>query len=888
MAPFFARHGAGEILARYSFIEPLLSGRRVLELGAAEVTVGASALLLAERGAAAVLSLVERGPAMEAARAAGHHPFVRFDDATLESLPEGAFDLILLADGASLADDPGRIVSLRRLLAEKGHLVTAIPAAGGRSLAELAGDATPVQSPAYETFIGALTEHFPWVEVATQSASVGYIIAVPPPEGEEAEVSIDGSQAGDADAAAYVALCGEEPTGLAGITMVALPARLLLDAAAVAREAAVADAAQAGGATATLEARVAELTAASEAAAVELARLKQERAALAAERDTLMAVRQLAAEEREALLQDREAAMAGEAEARAAMESLLRGGQESEQALEKLRSVEALCDAEREAGAAARADAERLGGLLGLRDRELSELREQQESFRQRLAEAEMEASRLGEERTRAVTELAERASVGVETEAGLRAARAEAQAARSVLEGTLARADAAEARVQELEDGLDRRVSELSALRAELEAGRTRVAGATELEATLRSRVEAAEAALLTARGELDRLREEAVTARGEAETALREIDEAHGEAARATAVLAELRAELQATGEALEETRGQLEAARSVPPAAPAAAPSPELEARVVELTTEAARLGVEASRLASERDGLAAQLDEAHRQADREREQLVGQLDEARAIIKGAADRLREMEAQRASAEADAQLQRERAAEAVARARDAEAQLAGSAGGPAAEELEAAKATATRAEAALAGARRDVEAAEGQAAGIEAELQAVRWEKEELEQRLAALQELERRAAADRSDAVSAVMEASRLRGDIEGMRAELEPLRAELARLRGGGEARDLEVEGIRAELARVQGELADRATATVPATASAGAEPGGNALGAAEKEHLMAVLAERDLKIGRLQREVTDKTDRLGRLAAELGELKAKGLSKIFR
>ena len=41
-------------------------------------------------------------------------------------------------------------------------------------------------------------------------------------------------------------------------------------------------------------------------------------------------------------------------------------------------------------------------------------------------------------------------------------------------------------------------------------------------------------------------------------------------------------------------------------------------------------------------------------------------------------------------------------------------------------------------------------------------------------------------------------------------------------------------------------------------------------------------------AERDQKIARLQREVADKTDRLGRLAKEMGELKAKGLGKIFR
>ena len=36
------------------------------------------------------------------------------------------------------------------------------------------------------------------------------------------------------------------------------------------------------------------------------------------------------------------------------------------------------------------------------------------------------------------------------------------------------------------------------------------------------------------------------------------------------------------------------------------------------------------------------------------------------------------------------------------------------------------------------------------------------------------------------------------------------------------------------------------------------------------------------------EIARLQREVADKTDRLGRLAKEMGELKAKGLGKIFR
>jgi chromosome segregation ATPase len=258
--------------------------------------------------------------------------------------------------------------------------------------------------------------------------------------------------------------------------------------------------------------------------------------------------------------------------------------------------------------------------------------------------------------------------------------------------------------------------------------------------------------------------------------------------------------------------------------------------------------ARLTGEASHLAGERDGLAAQLDESHGQADREREQLVAQLDEARVIIQGAADRLRELEAQQAAAEA--------------------------------EELEAARAEAALAVAALAEARQVAEAAEGQVAGMGAELQAIRWDKEEIEQKLAAVQQRELERAAERG---GAAVEATRLRSELEALRAEAEPLQAELARLRGGQEVLDLEVDGLRTELARVQAELAERATSPaldVPADTLSRM--------VAEKAELAAAVADRDQRIARLQREVTDKTERLGRLASEVGELKAKGLGKIFR
>src|SRR5512138_2739137 len=112
MPSFHARHGAGDLLARYSFIEPLLAGKRVLEVGAARATDGGSALFLAERGAAAVLSLEPAEGDLAGARQAGHHPFVQFRAGRPEELRPGTFDLVLCADGAALARSPDTIAAL--------------------------------------------------------------------------------------------------------------------------------------------------------------------------------------------------------------------------------------------------------------------------------------------------------------------------------------------------------------------------------------------------------------------------------------------------------------------------------------------------------------------------------------------------------------------------------------------------------------------------------------------------------------------------------------------------------------------------------------------------------------------------------------------------------
>ncbi|HET9599463.1 MAG TPA: class I SAM-dependent methyltransferase, partial [Anaeromyxobacteraceae bacterium] len=237
MASFFAPHGAGDLLARYSFIEPLLAGRRVLEIGGARGTDGASALALAERGAAAVLSVEDDGLGLGRAAEAASHPFVQFRAAPIEELPQNAFDLVLVADGAPLAANPERLAALAALLSPKGHLVTALAATGAHGLAALAGEPPPPELPSYESFVGALGAVFEVVEIATQSPAVGWVLA-PASGEEEPDLAVDGSLAGAPEAAYYVALCGAQATRLGGMSLVTLPHAPLADAALRVAEAA--------------------------------------------------------------------------------------------------------------------------------------------------------------------------------------------------------------------------------------------------------------------------------------------------------------------------------------------------------------------------------------------------------------------------------------------------------------------------------------------------------------------------------------------------------------------------------------------------------------------------------------------------------------------------
>jgi hypothetical protein len=579
MVNFHARNGAGDLLARYSFIEPLLTGRRVLEVGAAAATEGATALFLAERGAAAVLSIDEPGEALEAARQAARHPFVQVRAGGVEDLPRGAFDLVLVADGSTLAADPLRLGALEGLLARGGHLVTAVPVAGAPGLADLAGEPLAPEPPAYETFAGALAEAFPVVEVATQTPTLGWVVAMSADD-EEPEVSIDGALAGDPEASYYVAVCGDRPSGLSGLTVVALPPRPLLEAAR--DRLAGAAGSEAGARVPQLEA---ELEAERESAFALRAELDRREAAAEAE----LAERRTAAGEAEAALQGARAeAQAARAGVEAALERAVAAEGRVSELEEALEARGQATEAVERAIEAARARAAQLEEELARAREEAGEARVEAdlargEADQMREAAARAEAASAGTAERVAALE-AEIEGVRRERESAL-AARAEAEVERDGLRselegerarggaagdvdrltGEAARLEASAAEATSVREALEAQLAEMSA-RVEAEEERSRIAEAREAEARA-LHDQAAEAAAVADRSDevagLRRQVEEYARAVSASEMALLAARNA-AEAAQAQA--AELEAEIQAIRWEKDEIEQRLEAAQQV----------------------------------------------------------------------------------------------------------------------------------------------------------------------------------------------------------------------------------------------------------------------------------------------------------------------------------
>jgi len=167
----------GDILPRYSFLDPLLAGKRVLEVGCGD---GCGARFLAERGVGQVGGVEREGPSLdEALTDAGRDglSFKAFDGRRLD-FPSANFDVVIAFDLAERMD-PGLLSEIERVLKPNAYLVTSLRNPEHLSLSSLVGlfDKNVADQPvAFERFVAGLQERFARVSVLAQTPFVGFSI----------------------------------------------------------------------------------------------------------------------------------------------------------------------------------------------------------------------------------------------------------------------------------------------------------------------------------------------------------------------------------------------------------------------------------------------------------------------------------------------------------------------------------------------------------------------------------------------------------------------------------------------------------------------------------------------------------------------------------------
>jgi SAM-dependent methyltransferase len=215
VSSFYVPLGPAELLPRYAFLEALLPGRRVLEIGAVASTGGRSAAFLRSRGARRVLAFDESADAVAAARREyASDPELRFASGAVDDLPDERFDLVLVADATPLVRVPSRLDRAARSAAEDGWLVLGLRNPAGASLSALVADEPAEAPPTFGELRAALQARFPSVEAVTQSAFVGYRLA--PMAGGELETAVDGTLVDPEECAYYLAVAGQRPCGVLG------------------------------------------------------------------------------------------------------------------------------------------------------------------------------------------------------------------------------------------------------------------------------------------------------------------------------------------------------------------------------------------------------------------------------------------------------------------------------------------------------------------------------------------------------------------------------------------------------------------------------------------------------------------------------------------------
>ena len=194
----------------YSYLRPLLDGRRVLEVGCG---TGEAASHLIRLGARSVIGAGSAREVTEA-RARQHVGALGFVTMSTDAIDTaGVFDLVLVPDATEIlrGHGPIQLASLLGLLAPGGHLACMV-ANGDRG-----------EGLAYYDVVDALTPHFPKVRMFGQTPFLAFGIAEFDEAATDLRVDAELAEREAEEPTHYIALAGpDEPMGL-GYALVQIP-----------------------------------------------------------------------------------------------------------------------------------------------------------------------------------------------------------------------------------------------------------------------------------------------------------------------------------------------------------------------------------------------------------------------------------------------------------------------------------------------------------------------------------------------------------------------------------------------------------------------------------------------------------------------------------------